>query len=172
MSHLGFVSLEGSLPVLFVTKNSSRVPTEPSNTPLYRVYGSTGALMANGTGSASKKDTGTVTGATQATPIVITSASHGLKTGVRVTVTDVGGNTNANTTTTITRVDDNSFQLDSTVGNGAYTSGGSWHVTGLWGFSLSVAANDGYETGKTYTIVVQATVGGNVYCEEFTFTVV
>ncbi|HKH66422.1 MAG TPA: hypothetical protein VKA75_03545, partial [Reyranella sp.] len=42
-------------------------------------------------------DVGTaITGATNATPIVITSTSHGLSDGDLVAITSVGGNTNAN----------------------------------------------------------------------------
>lgn len=67
----------------------------------------------------------TVTGATNATPIVLTVTSHGLVTGDRVTVASVGGNTAANGNWTVTKVTDNTFSLDDSAGNGAYTSGGS-----------------------------------------------
>lgn len=72
----------------------------------------------------------TITGASNATPIVITSASHGLATGDMVTIASVGGNTAANGTWKITKVGDNTFSLDGSVGNAAYTSGGTvakWH---------------------------------------------
>lgn len=71
-------------------------------------------------------NSGTVTGATNATPIVITSTAHGLASGSTVTVASVGGNTAANGTWVITVVDANSFSLRTSVGNGAYTSGGTW----------------------------------------------
>lgn len=65
-----------------------------------------------------------ITNATNATPIVITATSHGLSTGNRVVITGVGGNTAANGVWTITVTDANTFSLDGSVGNGAYTSGG------------------------------------------------
>jgi len=67
----------------------------------------------------------TVTGATNASPIVITSGTHGLSTGNRVQIASVGGNTAANGTWIITKSDDNSFSLNGSTGNAAYTSGGT-----------------------------------------------
>jgi len=73
----------------------------------------------------------TVTDATNATPIVVTtSAAHGIKQGDMVTISGVGGNTAANgdfmasavNATTITLQD---LAHSDTTGNGAYTSGGS-----------------------------------------------
>lgn len=73
----------------------------------------------------------TISGATNATPIVITTTTnHGLVTGDKVYIASVGGNTNANNTGanpnwTITKVADTTFSLDDSSGNGAYTSGGT-----------------------------------------------
>lgn len=66
-----------------------------------------------------------VTGATNATPIVITATAHGLATGDEVFIAAVGGNTAANGKFTITKVDANSFSLNGSSGNAAYTSGGT-----------------------------------------------
>jgi hypothetical protein len=71
-----------------------------------------------------------ITGATNATPIVITSASHGFSTGDLVAIVQVGGNTAANGVFSITVLDANTFSLQSiatgadVAGSGAYTSGG------------------------------------------------
>jgi hypothetical protein len=67
----------------------------------------------------------TVTAATNATPIVLTtSAAHGLATGATVAVNGVLGNTAANGIWTLTVTGSTTFALDTSVGNGAYTSGG------------------------------------------------
>lgn len=72
----------------------------------------------------------TISGASNATPIVITTATdHGLVTGNKVYISGVAGNTNANNTGsnpnwTITKVSDTTFSLDDSSGNSAYTSGG------------------------------------------------
>src|SRR5581483_414770 len=66
----------------------------------------------------------TITGATNASPISITATSHGYSTGDIVNVAGVGGNTNANGTWQITVVDANTFTLNGSSGNSAYTSGG------------------------------------------------
>lgn len=67
-----------------------------------------------------------VTGATNATPIVITTASpHGLYDGAIGTVSGVGGNTAANGVFSFTYVSDTELELDNSAGNGAYTSGGT-----------------------------------------------
>jgi uncharacterized phiE125 gp8 family phage protein len=63
-----------------------------------------------------------VTGATNATPIVITSTAHGYVTGDRVMISAVGGNTNANGIWKITRLTADTYSLDASVGNAAYTA--------------------------------------------------
>lgn len=71
----------------------------------------------------------TISTATNATPIVVTTATnHGLVTGNQVYVTGVATNTAANNTGsnpnwTITVIDGTSFSLDDSVGNGAGTGG-------------------------------------------------
>jgi len=67
----------------------------------------------------------TITGATNASPIQITIANHGLGTGETVVVASVGGNTAANGTWVITVTGVNTFTLNGSTGNGAYTSGGT-----------------------------------------------
>lgn len=168
---VGFVSLDDTLVFNVLTTNSSDVPTAAAALPTYRIYGPAG-LQANGTGSLTNRDAGVVTGATNATPIVITSASHNLATGMRVTIATVGGNTSANGTFVITRVDANSFSLDSSVGNGAYTSGGTWTVTGLYAMSITPTAGNGYAAGLSYDILVIATVSGNVVSQAYHFGVI
>ena len=84
-------------------------------------------------------DLGTaITNATNATPIVVTSATHGLTTGDIVLISKVGGNTAANEVSRVTVTDANTFSLQDPVtganvaGNGAYTSGGRvWKLTGI-----------------------------------------
>lgn len=62
----------------------------------------------------------TVTGATNASPIEITTDSaHNLETGDIVVISGVGGNTNANGIWTVTKVDADQFTLDGSTGNGA-----------------------------------------------------
>lgn len=73
----------------------------------------------------------TVSGATNASPIVVSTypQQHGLMTGDSVTISGVGGNTAANGTHTITEdPGHNPFQfiLNGTTGNGTYTSGGTF----------------------------------------------
>jgi hypothetical protein len=86
------------------------------------------ALLDTGT-----PDTGIkgITGATNATPIVITATGHGFVNGDRVLIGAVGGNANANGVFQIKSVATNTFELvneaDGTTniaGSGAYTSGG------------------------------------------------
>lgn len=80
---------------------------------------------------------GTITAASNASPIVITSASHGLVTGSVITIAGVGGNTAANTGLdngapwTVTVLTDSTFSLNGSSGNGVYTSGGFWSATSI-----------------------------------------
>lgn len=75
------------------------------------------------------QDSGTITGATQANPVVITSAAHGRTTGQRLWLEDIGGMTELNDAAyVITVVDVDSFSLDSVDGSAytAFTTGGTW----------------------------------------------
>ena len=84
-----------------------------------------------------------ISGATNATPIVITTtAAHGLTSGESVYIQGVGGNTAANGTFIITSLTTTTFSLNSSVGNGAYTSGG--YVGGDSRISRYVFCNDNY----------------------------
>lgn len=67
----------------------------------------------------------TITNATNATPIVVTSASHGYSNGDIVFIQGVLGNTAANGGPyQIANVATNTFELVDSVGNAAWTSGG------------------------------------------------
>jgi hypothetical protein len=89
-------------------------------------------------GAASGQDAqGTITGATQANPVVITSATaHGLTTGDRVFITAVSGMTQINNRMfTITVVDSTRFSLNGENGTGhsGYSGGGAWtKQNGYW----------------------------------------
>jgi hypothetical protein len=63
---------------------------------------------------------------TNASPIVITDAAHGLATGDTVTIISHAVNTAANGTWTVTRVSANEFSLDDSTGNGIGAGTGSW----------------------------------------------
>ena len=66
-----------------------------------------------------------VSSATNTSPIVITtSAAHDMTTGDYVFLDQVGGNTAANGLWAVTVTSTTSFSLNTSVGNGAYTSGG------------------------------------------------
>ncbi len=66
-----------------------------------------------------------ITGASNASPISITDVAHGYITGQTVSISGVGGNTAANGIWVITKTGANTFTLNGTTGNGAYTSGGT-----------------------------------------------
>lgn len=168
--YLGFVQLEDAVFLQAVFKDSDS-PANTDSPPVYRVYGPDG-LMPNGTGTLAKQDTGVVTGATNASPIVITSANHNLQTGVKVTTSGVGGNTAANTTATVTRIDADHFSLDGTTGNSGYTSGGVWNASGVYFASIDVNAANNYAQGVTYSVLVEGAISGTVKADTNTFTVV
>jgi hypothetical protein len=86
--------------------------------------------------------------ATNATPIAITATGHGLVTDDYVTVAGVGGNTAADGEWPVRRLDDDTFELVGSVGNGAYTSGGT---ISPWEFSQNNAllVRD-FATNKVY----------------------
>lgn len=68
----------------------------------------------------------TVTNATNATPIVITTGgNHHLHNGQQINISGVTGNTAANGNWTITFLTATTFSLNGSVGNGAYAAGGT-----------------------------------------------
>ena len=66
-----------------------------------------------------------VTAASNTSPIQVTSQSHGLTSGMHVTISGVTGNTAANGTWPVSVVDKDNFTLTGSTGNGAYASGGN-----------------------------------------------
>lgn len=102
--------------------------------------------------------TRSVTSATNATPIVITtSTAHSLSSGDIVTISGVGGNTAANGTFKVASATATTFQLTNSgtgadiAGNGAYTSGGTVTV------AISNPSNSKIVYGKPITGVTNAT---------------
>jgi hypothetical protein len=76
-----------------------------------------------------------VTGATNANPIMITSANHGYSENAIITISGVGGNTAANGTFRVKTVTDDTFKLYNPTtgagipGSGTYTTGGTFSIT-------------------------------------------
>lgn len=166
----GLVPIGTALGGTIVTRNGSNVPTDAAALPTYRVYGPSG-IMQSGTGSLSLKDSGNIATASNASPVVIHTASHGLNTGTLVKSSGVTGNSGANVTATVTVVDGDNFSLDGSTGTGAGT-GGTWHVAGLYNFTYTPTLANGFQQGTTYTVYVTASVGGNTISDTFTFVVV
>lgn len=70
---------------------------------------------------------GNVEGATNASPIVITSEDHGLENGDLVLVSQVKGNLGANGVWTVANKTDDTFELEDSTGTDAYVAGsGKW----------------------------------------------
>jgi hypothetical protein len=88
-----------------------------------------------------------ITGATNASPIVVTAASHNLVSGSTYTVSGVIGNTAANGTWVIGTVTTNTFALVGSTGNSAYVSGGS------------VTTQTSITEGLSYALAMSALMG-------------
>lgn len=120
-----------------------------------------------------------ISGATNATPIVITTGTHGLTTGDEVTIQGVGGNTAANNTSTnprwkVTVLTGTTFSLQNPVtgsdvaGNGAYTSGGN---------AIKISLDDnlddvpvGARVGTAVTLTTKTYANGIFDADDVTFT--
>ncbi len=96
-----------------------------------------------------------ITGATNMTPIVVTSAAHGLATGAVVTIVNVGGNGAAKGTFTITRVSADTFSLNGSIGDGNYTNGGQWYQ--CLASAAALALTD--EGDGLYSVDVDGSIG-------------
>lgn len=96
----------------------------------YKTFDVSANLMAtweatSGTMPAQESESKAISGATNASPIVVTIAAHGYATGDQAVIANVLGNTAANGDWTITVLTANTFSLTGSTGNGAYTSGGT-----------------------------------------------
>lgn len=91
------------------------------------------------------------TSSTDATPIVMTTATHGLTTGDRVSIYGHETNTNANGTWTVTVTSTTKFSLDGSTGTG----GGAGVNTGVW--STPPARIIDVSDFKTVTLAVKST---------------
>lgn len=167
---VGYVELEAQLNAPVLILDSARTPINLDALPSVRVYGPLG-LIPDVTAVAAFLDSGTITGATNAIPIVITSPNHDLTTGTYVTVSGVTGNTSANASTTITVIDANTFSLDGSVGSGNYASGGTWNVTGLYLYEIPCTSVNGFEVATTYYVLIQGSVAGVQTADQQTFIV-
>lgn len=105
----------------------------PPHGPILRsIFGATPTAVAG---------SGAVTGATNASPIVITQVGHGKANGDAVFISGVGGNTAANGAWVIANITANTYELRGSAGNGAYTAGGTASfVARRYDFSSSVAS--------------------------------
>lgn len=119
---------------------SSFTMTRPANTTAYTVADK----VAIGTSL-------TVTGATNASPIVITATTHGLTDRQPVTISGVTGNTAANGTFYVKVLTANTFALytdnmltSAVTGNANYNSGGIIAAAGILKDVVKVAGNMGY----------------------------
>lgn len=113
-------------------------------------------------------DTGikAITGATNATPIVITATAHGFTNGDLVYIDGVGGNLSANGLWKIANVAANTFELTdpisaaNAVGSGAYTSGGYAINYGPSASGDNVDDYDGAFIGTAQTLTSPTVVSG------------
>jgi hypothetical protein len=107
----------------FVTNNYVWKPNSDKTSPA-SYYGIEGGSLQNTIFSENivRALSGDITGATAASPIVITSSEHDLTTGDTVIISGVGGVTAANGTFTATAINKDTFSLDGTTGSGSYTA--------------------------------------------------
>lgn len=168
--YAGFADEGSDVTLLLLTRDADGQPVDPDAAPTFRVFGPAGAV-AGGTGTATAAESGTVTGATNASPVEITSASHGLPTGAYVKLSSIGGNTAANGTYFVTQTGTNTFTLTGSTGSGTYTSGGSWRTIGLWKITLTGGVLASLAAGTTYTVLATWAVSSAVRQATLTFTV-
>lgn len=167
--YVGLVQLgDNCLGVLRVA-DTSDTPVDADALPTFRVYGPDGFVAG---GTCSLLDSGVVAGASNASPVVITDATHGLTTGARIVVSGVGGNGAANGTFVVTRIDADTFSLDGSAGNGSWTSGGVWHAAGAYRWSVACTGGAGFAAGENYAALFDYEVADVARGQEQSFTVV
>lgn len=102
----------------------------------------------------------TIIGATNASPIVITTAAaHGFTSGSFVEITGVTGNTAANGIFRISSLSTTTFSLNLSTGNGVYAGGGSATKTN----GLNPGEKPGSQGGTHFSIVADPVDANTVY---------
>ena len=113
-----------------------------------------------------------VGGATNATPIVITSTSHGYSDGDFVNITGVVGNTAANDLHIVANKTSNTFELNTpagtdVAGNGSYDSAGACHLC----FACKPASGEQYCLHRFQGYVLGGSVAnGTLYHDQTALT--
>jgi hypothetical protein len=153
---------------------STGAPISPDSNPKARIYGQEG-FVDTGDVTLTPFESGTITGATNASPIVVTfGTANTLTTGTALLIAAVGGNTNANGLHIITVLSTTTAQLDVN-GNAPYTSGGTWQTAGLYLLDLTVAAVPSLvaalEAGQNYAVDITWAVSSSPKKATFQFTV-
>lgn len=113
-----------------------------------------------------------ITGCTNATPIVVTSNSHGFANGDIVHIQGVGGTTAANNVWTVANQATNTFELSGSIGNGNYTSGGVAVNMGISAAGDMWEDFDGAVIGTPATLASKTVAGGVADAADVTFTAV
>jgi len=178
--YAGLFALSQPVTLPLTTKSAAGVLKFADSNPTYRIYGpgvggtQAVGIMTNSTGSLQPLDPsvagGVITGATNASPIVITSNGHGLSTGARVTIQSVQGNSAANGDWEITALSTNTFSLFGSTGSGVYTSGGTWWTTGLYGLNFTPQPANGFAAGQNYVALVNWQMAGVPQADLITFS--
>jgi len=128
---------------LAVTKDSSTVLDVATG-----IWGHGTASMATHAGTKINITSLSISAATNASPIVLTTSdmsATSVRTGDTVTVAGVGGNTAANGTWVVEKASNTSLKLIGSVGSGSYTSGGTVAGTGS-GTAYIYGTPQGYVT--------------------------
>ncbi len=115
-----------------------------------------------------------VTGATNATPVVLTANAHGASNGDVIIARGIGGNTSANGTYLAASVTTNTLALttldgQNVVGNGSYTSGGS--IVNLTLAAVNADVNAGI-VGSAVTLTSPTNTNGVLDAADATFSAI
>lgn len=165
----GFIDENEGGTLIFQLRTSAGAPIEPDSAPKFKIVGPSGLINGSSeTGSATSLESGSVTNATNASPIVLTltPTPTPVVAGQSITISGVQGNTAANGTFIVSAVSPTRIAV---AGNGAYTSGGTWKTTGL--YKVTIGSTQGMTPGQTYTCILTWLEGGVTRSLQASFTV-
>lgn len=172
----------GSLFIQQQFDDTLQLQLDPVNHPagqIYDVFAFMTGVVSIATGPAWRQPGVAITGATNASPIAITTAlPHNLLTGDLTVVSGVEGNNAANGRWIITVVDPTHFTLDGSTGDGVYIANtglcasrgngaGTSALSRIAGVYVNTVAIDGHTFGLTFPIPAgQATYLGSIYTDQ------
>lgn len=173
MAYFGDVLLGETLYAYFQAVDASGTPADSDFTPSIKIYDGTGLVQGVITPTFAETAVISAVSNPNAVNCVVSSTAHGLMAGQVVNISGVTGHAlSVNARFLVVSTTTDTFTINLTGNNGAAGTGGSWHTSGLYKYSIAATEGNGYESGMVYTAYAAYAVSSVSKAQVDTFLVV